>query len=49
MKLLTKAIAYASKKHEGQKRKGTDIPFIILRRQSNLSPFLKGDERIWRN
>lgn len=29
MKLLTKAIAYASKKHEGQKRKGTDIPYIV--------------------
>ena len=29
MKLLTKAIAFASKKHEGQKRKGTDIPYIV--------------------
>ena len=29
MKLLTKAIAFASKKHECQKRKGTDIPYIV--------------------
>ena len=29
MKLLTKAIAFASRKHECQKRKGTDIPYIV--------------------
>lgn len=29
MKLLTKAIAFASGKHECQKRKGTDIPYIV--------------------
>lgn len=29
MKLLTKAITFATKKHEGQKRKGTDIPYIV--------------------
>ena len=29
VKLLTKAIAFASKKHEGQKRKSTDIPYIV--------------------
>ena len=29
MKLLTKAITLASKKHECQKRKGTDIPYIV--------------------
>ncbi len=29
MKLLTKAIIFASRKHEGQKRKGTDIPYIV--------------------
>ena len=29
MKLLTKAITFATKKHEEQKRKGTDIPYIV--------------------
>jgi len=29
MKKLTKAIIFAVKKHEGQKRKGTDIPYIV--------------------
>lgn len=27
--LIQKAIIFATKKHEGQKRKGTDIPYII--------------------
>ena len=27
--LIQKAIIFATKKHEGQKRKGTDIPYIV--------------------
>ena len=29
MSLLTKAISYAAEKHDGQTRKGTDIPYIV--------------------
>ena len=29
MKLLTKAIAFACKKHESQKKEGTDVPYIV--------------------
>ena len=27
--LIQKAIIFATQKHEGQKRKGTDIPYIV--------------------
>ena len=29
MKLLTEAIAFAAEKHQGQRRKGTDTPYIV--------------------
>ena len=28
---IQKAIIFATQKHEGQKRKGTDIPYIVIR------------------
>lgn len=47
MKLLTKAIAFASRKHEGQKRKGTDIPYIVHPLEAlSIASTLTNDENV---
>ena len=47
MKLLTKAITFASKKHQGQKRKGTDIPYIIHPLEAlSIASTLTNDENV---
>lgn len=47
MKLLTKAIAFASRKHEGQKRKGTDIPYIVHPLEAlSIASTITNDEKV---
>ncbi|MBE6727825.1 MAG: HD domain-containing protein [Ruminococcaceae bacterium] len=47
MKLLTKAIIFATEKHEGQKRKGTDIPYIVHPLEAlSIASTLTNDENI---
>lgn len=47
MQLLTKAIAYASKKHERQKRKGTNIPYIAHPLEAlSIAATITNDEKV---
>ena len=47
MKTLTKAICFAAEKHEGQTRKGTDIPYIVHPMEAGaIAATLTDDEEI---
>ena len=47
MKTLTKAICFAAEKHEGQTRKGTDIPYITHPMEAGaIAATLTDDEEI---